>query len=422
MSRQSVELRERRARIVAEIRSLTDKAHQEKRDFNGEEQQTFDKGMSDVDNLLGQIERMEKLEAAEREIATMGESRGVPAGDGGSLADDPNERLAAAKRRAAYRHWLQTGEVQAAIRDDRRRAELRDTIIGTDSKGGYLILPVELTTDIVKPLNDLVFVRRLATITKVTQAKALGIRKRSTRMADADWTTEVAAVTEDTTGAYDRRDLTPYLCSKLAKVSMVTLMLSTEAESEIRDELAYKFGVTEEKAFLTGNGTNKPLGVFTASASGISTARDVVAANAASIVADDLVNVKYALKQQYWGNAQWALNRAVVKVIRKLKVASTTGGNDLEYVWAPGLTDGASDKILGHAYNVSEYAPGTITTGLYTALLGDFRFYRIAELVDMALQRLTELYSGTNEIGFIGRRWVDGAPIMEEAFSRLKQA
>jgi HK97 family phage major capsid protein len=54
-------------------------------------------------------------------------------------------------------------------------------------------------------------------------------------------------------------------------------MLSKDAENEVTNELGYKFGVTEEKAFLTGDGSGKPLGVFTASASGISTARDVTA-------------------------------------------------------------------------------------------------------------------------------------------------
>jgi HK97 family phage major capsid protein len=38
------------------------------------------------------------------------------------------------------------------------------------------------------------------------------------------------------------------------------------------------------------------------------------------------------------------------------------------------------------------------------------------------IQRLVELYAATNEVGFIGRRWVDGAPVLDEAFARLKMA
>lgn len=428
MSLASVQLRERRATIVAEIRSLTDKAHEEKRAFTPEEEQTFDKGMADVDKIGSQIEKMEKLEGVERELAAAGHARGAAAGDDGAeLLTGEQRDLASRRRLAAVRHWMRTGEIRSEIRPDTNRlAELRDTIIGTDSRGGYLIAPVELAAGIMKPLNDAVFVRKwceeTGSITRVTQAKALGIRKRSTRMADADWTTEVTAVTEDTTGAYGRRDLTPALCSKLAKISLLTLSLSDEAEREIMDELAYKFAITEEKAFMTGDGTAKPLGIFVASANGISTGRDVPTAGATAITGDDLINLKFSLKAQYWANAKWVLNRAVVKAVRKLKVATTTGGNDLEYVWNPGLREGVADTILGHPYGVSEYAPGTITTGLYTAVLGDFRYYRIAEVNAMMIQRLTELYAGTNEVGFIGRRWVDAACVLDEAFARLKQA
>ena len=40
----------------------------------------------------------------------------------------------------------------------------------------------------------------------------------------------------------------------------------------------------------------------------------------------------------------------------------------------------------------------------------------------MELQRLAELYAETNQIGFIGRQEVDGMPVLEEAFARLKTA
>jgi HK97 family phage major capsid protein len=266
--------------------------------------------------------------------------------------------------------------------------------------------------------------RRLATITQVTDAKKLGIRKMTTGMADANWTTEVAAVTEDTAMAFDRRDLEPYLLSKLAKISLRTLMLAADAESIVRDELAYKFGITEEKAFLTGDGSSKPLGVFTASASGISTGRDVSTGNTSTaITADGLIEAKFSIKQDYLNSpsAGWIFHRTAVKNIRKLKVASS-GGNDLEYLWQPGLTEGAPDRILDIPYYMSEYAPATFTTGLYVGLLGNFAYYRIAEVAALVIQRLVELYAATNEVGLIGRRWVDGAPILEEAFARVKLA
>ena len=418
----SVQLREERAGKVKRARSILDKAKAESRDLSSEETQEYDRIIGDVDTMKAKIDQMEKLETLEAEQSEpmervlgnlTAEQRYVAAGDKGG----------APLHRAEYRQWLRTGEYRSGefrTLQQKLGAEYRDTIIGTDSKGGYLIVPTAISPDLVKAINDQVFMRGLATVTQVTEAKKLGIRKMLTRMADADWTTEVAAVTEDTTMAFDRRDLEPYLLTKLAKVSIRTLTLAADAEATVNDELAYKFGVTEEKAFLTGNGTSKPLGVFTASASGISTGRDVSTDNTSTaLTADGLINAKYSIKQGYLNSpkAGWIFHRDTVKMIRKLK-ASGTG----DYIWQPGIAAGAPDRILDIPYYMSEYAPNTFTTGLYVGIIGNFSFYRIAELNVMFMQRLVEKYSDTNEVGFIGRRFVDGAPVLEEAFARVKLA
>lgn len=439
----SVELREERASLVAQARAIQKKAADESRDLNDEESAEFDRMMDDVDKMKSKIDRCEKLESAEQEMEATTGRRSQPlevAVRERNTRDLATQTADGEKRKAlAFRNWLKSGDYSPELQEERHRAsflrgELRDTVISTDAKGGYLITPVKLADDIVRMMNDMVFIRRLATaagaVTTVTDAKKLGIRKKLTHMADADWTTEVAAVTEDTAMTWGRRDLEPYLCSKLAKISIRTLLLSTEAETEVRNELAYMFGVTEEKAFLTGDGNSKPLGVFTASANGISTGRDVAAAAATTFTADNLIDMKYTLKAPYRRDptAAWIVSREFVKRVRKLKVASTTGGNDLEYIWSPGLVGGEPDRILDIPYEESEFAPNTFTTGLYVAVLGCFRFYRIAQvgqsmgIPDVMLQRLVELYAATNEVGFIGRRWVDGAPVLEEAFARLKMA
>ena len=182
----------------------------------------------------------------------------------------------------------------------------------------------------------------------------------------------------------------------------------------VRERLQYKFGITEEKAFMTGNGSQKPLGLFTASADGISTDRDEAGDNTATkIVPDTLITAKYKLKGQYHPRARWIMHRDVMAAVRKLK-----DGNG-QYLWQPGIQGGAPDRILDMPYTLSEYAPNTMTTGLYVAMLGDYRYYWIAEALDMQLQRLSELYAETNQTGFIGRMEVDGMPVLEEAFVRV---
>jgi HK97 family phage major capsid protein len=422
MAAKSVELREQRMTVVKNLRELTDKADAEKRDLTAEEQGQWDRGMVDVDKLEKRYTDLERFEAVERSANEDGERRSKP------LESRSGERTGpdVAKSRADFRHYLSTGELRGAMTPG--QGETRDTVITTASKGGFLILPVEISADIVKPINDMVYIRgvceKAGSLTKVKEAQKLGIRLRTTRMADADWTTEVQAVTEDTTGAYGRRDLEPQQVSKLAKISLRTLALSVDAEKEVNNELAYKFAITEEKAYMIGSGTGQPLGIFTASANGLPASQDVATATAGVLAADDLINVKYSLKQGHQNDpaTRWFLSREAVKRIRKLKVASTVGGNDLEYVWAPGLVSGQPDKILDIPYCQSEYVPNTFATGLYVAALMNLRYYRIAELDVVFMQRLVELYAATGEVGFIGRRWLDAAVVLAEAGARLKLA
>ncbi|MGH8428863.1 MAG: phage major capsid protein, partial [Solimonas sp.] len=261
-------------------------------------------------------------------------------------------------------------------------------------------------------------IRGLARKFSVTSAESLGVPSLDTDISDADWTTELAIGGEDSSMAFGKRELHPHPLGKLVKVSNKLLRVAAlSPESLVRDRLAYKFGVTEEKAFMTGDGAGKPLGVFTASAQGISTARDVSTGNTAtSIGADGLIEAQHTLKPQYWASARWIFHRDAVKQIRKLKYGQG------QYLWQPGLRGGVPNEILGMPYIMSEYAPNTFTTGLYVGIIGDFSQYWIADALTLQVQRLVELYAATNQTGFIGRLETDGMPALEEAFVRVKLA
>ncbi len=166
---------------------------------------------------------------------------------------------------------------------------------------------------------------------------------------------------------------------------------------------------------MTGNGTNKPLGIFTASNAGIPTSRDVAASGTTAITCDDLIDVKYALKGQYHPRAQWVMHRDLVKMVAKLKNTATG-----EYVWQPSTQAGQPDRLLGSAVNMSEFAPNTYTAGLYAAVYGDFDFYWICDADQLTLQVLNELYAVNNQVGYLFQYFGDGAPVCAEAFARLK--
>jgi HK97 family phage major capsid protein len=185
----------------------------------------------------------------------------------------------------------------------------------------------------------------------------------------------------------------------------------------VLNRLAYKFGITTEKAYMVGTGAQQALGVFTASNNGIPTTRDYSTGNTqTSIMMDGIIGAKYQLKGNYMPRARWIFHRDAMAQIAKLK------DGDGQYIWRGSTVTGEPDRLCNLPYHMSEYAPNTFTAGLYVGILGDFSQYWIADALDMEVQRLVELYAESNQIGLIGRMETDGMPVIGEAFVRVKLA
>ncbi len=403
-------LRERRGRLVQEMRDLLDAAETQGRDLNDDEQARYD-GMFDEQERLGsQAAREERQQELDRRMAERAST---------TSADHPQDEArpqsagprATSEYRAAFSRFLQAGASSLASE------EVRALQAGTSTSGGYLVAPEQFVTELIKAVDDQVSIRKLARTFQVPQAASLGAPSLESDPADADWTTELATGSEDTSMAFGKRALFPNPLAKRIKISQQLLRQALIGpEALVIDRLSYKFAVTQEKAFMTGSGASQPLGVFTPSASGISVNRDVTAGTTTSPTFDGLIDVKFALKAQYWPSAKFVMHPQAIKRISKLK------DGDGQYLWRQSVREGEPDTLLGFGLIPSEFAPSTFTTGQYIGILGDFSHYWIADAVDMQIQRLNELYAETNQVGFIGRLETDGAPVLEEAFVRLRLA
>lgn len=440
MSQATLQKREQRAKLVADAQKINDLAVSEKRSMTAEETVTFDKHMDDVDKLKGEIDSEEGEEKRSQRLAAA--KTGLDASAGRTVAAaTPSQVTAVAKWQKKYEarkqkfgegyakrglpeynkafgKWLARGEKGCGEQERRSIQEVRALQADADVVGGYLIPPVQFVNKLILFLKDLVFIRQLATVIPVNAAQSLGVPSLDADPSDAIWTSELATGAEDNTMAFGRRDLSPHPLAKRIKLSNKMLRLAPDAEALVMDRLAYKFAITEEKAFLTGTGAQQPLGVFTATGMGIDTSRDVSTGNTTgSVTVDGLMEAKYTLKAQYQQNkaTSWLFHRTTVKMIRKLKDANG------QYIWSPGL-GGEPDMILEKPFYMSEYVPNTYTTGLYVGIIGDWNFYWIADALNMAMQRLDELYAETNQTGFIARRELDAMPVLAEAFVRVKLA
>lgn len=437
----SRELRQEQGELVHQSRAILERAEKEKRARTTEEEAELARIDADLDKLDPEIDRVTKLESREAKLA---QPANAPLARPGTQSADidmeqrdvedmfakrfgpmgraiarriPGQHHAGRAYRAAFDRWLVAprGSGISTLSADEQRA----LSMGVAAQGGYTVPQEEFIAELIKTMDNQSVLRGLSRTFQIPQSQTLGAPSLAADASDPDWTTELLVGSADSTMAFGRREMRTNPLAKYIRVSDKLLRASPLGmEAIVRDRLAYKQAVAQSTGFNTGSGINQPLGVYTADANGISTARDVETVTSTALDPDKFITARYTLRQPYWPNARWHLHRTFLSKLRQLKSDLAQGGN---YLWQPGLTVGAPNSFLDFPYVVDEYAPSYSAsyTG-YVAILGDFQHYWIADALDVRFQRLDELFALTNEVAFIIRSECDGAPVLEDAFVRCK--
>jgi HK97 family phage major capsid protein len=400
-----IEMRQERASLWEQAKALNETTLAENRDFTALEQEQYDKLTAKMDSLRGQIDRTEKIMNEGQFLSTSAQEPIRTEPTGKINQRNTNEY------RAAFERFILNGPSALS------HAEVKAMQADSDQDGGYWVMPQQMSEGLIKDVDDAVIVRQLSTGRTITQAKSLGVVTLAEDLDDAEWTTELKTGSRDDL-KLGQRELRPHPAAKRVRISNTLLRLTAGgAESVVRERLAYKHAITAEKAYMTGDGNQKPLGLFTASDKGIPTSRDVSDGNTATgIKFDGLINSLYSLKSAYQLRSSWLFHRDATKDIRKLK------DGEGQYLWQPSVIAGEPDLLLGRPFYMSEFAPNTFTSGQYVGIIGDFSYYWYVDALDIQIQRLVELYAETNETGFISRWEGDAMPILGNAFSRVKLA
>lgn len=453
-------LKATRAEHIAAARKLLDKANAEKRELNTEERSQYDTAHGEAKKLKTRIDDEERQLQLDDEARSTRPPVNPAAGGGegpGGGEDDPeardlneaNDALRAdtEEARALARIFKQiTGRDSGSPNEFRRQAfrQLEKSARGSaqyfrafeqlirtgrpgaglievrndmqaDSQvdGGFMLAPAQMVSTLIKTLDNTVHVRGFATRFATGHA-GLGAVSLDADVDDFDWTTELA--TGDTTGVQlGKREMRPHPLAKRSLFSKTLARNAPDVIALLNQRLAYKLGITQEKAYLTGNGQQKPLGVMTASNDGVPTSRDFSTGNAATeIKVDGLKTAKYALKSEHRRKARWMFHRDAIAQIDKLK-----DGNG-QYLWQPSTQAGQPDRLLNIPVDESEYMPNTFTSGQYVGILANWEYYWILDSLDLAIQVLVELYAGSNKNGIHARYEGDGMPVLAEAFARVK--
>jgi HK97 family phage major capsid protein len=389
-----LELYEKRGKAVADARAFLDAKRGAGDILSAEDSAAYERMEAEIVALGREIERETRLSETEAALRLPGSA---------PLAGRPGEQPSdAPKTGRASKDY--TAAMLTALRSNFRKIEnVLET--GNDANGGFLV-PEEYDSRLIDGLTEENILRKLGTTIRTSGEHKINIAGAKPAAA---WIGEGQALTfGDATFAQISLD-----AHKLHVAVKVTNELlfdnAFNLEGYLLDQFAKALANAEEDAFLNGDGTNRPLGLFAAVGGGqigLTTA-------GAAIVADEIINLVYALKRPYRKNAAFISNDATLAPIRKLK--DSTG----QYLWQPSFQAGEPDKLLGYPIYTSAYVP-QIAPGATPLAFGDFSYYNIGDRGTRSFAELKELFAGNDMTGFVAKERVDGKLVLAEAVQILK--
>ena len=383
-----LELREKRNKAWEAAKAFLESRRTEKGTLTAEDDATYTQMEQEINDLGKEIARLERQEALEAEL-NRPVNQPLTNKPGSGRGEEPKTGRA-------------SGEYRKAMLDAFRSNFKRVSNIlqeGVDADGGYLV-PEEYDRRLIDTLSEENIMRRLATI--ITTSGEHKINIAATKPA-ASWIEEGGALTfGDATFSQILLD-----AHKLHVAIKVTEELlydnAFNLEGYILDQFGKALGNAEEDAFLNGDGTGKPLGLFAATGGGT-----VAGTLTAAIKSDDMLDLVYALKRSYRKKASFIMNDKTLSSLRKLK------DNNGAYIWQPSYQAGEPDRVLGYAVHTSAYAPEDAIA------FGDYKYYNIGDRGTRSFSELRELFAGNGMIGYVAKERVDGKLILPEAVQILK--
>ena len=302
------------------------------------------------------------------------------------------------------------------------RAKAADVQISVDAQGGFA-LPTEVASSIIALQHERSPIRSLVggistSTTDYSQLVSIG-------GAASGWVGETAA--RANTGSPELAKISAVFGEVFASPKAYQHVLEDSmfnVEAWLSAEVAREFSEQENKAFLDGNGTNKPVGIL----NGLDTTSAYTAGDATrsfgkyqviksgeasnlGATSDAVINLLRSVvlntKTGYLAGAKFMMNRATHNVLVDLK---TTDG---EYFLQRNITEAAASRIFGFEIVINDDM-ADIGAGNMPVIFGDFGAgYQVVDRVGVSMLR--DPYSAHGAVSFYTRKRVGSMLLNTEA-------
>ena len=338
-------------------------------------------------------------------------------GNGGGQIDP-----AVAEHTTAFNSWFRRGDraIDADLHDLEVSAALTTD---SDPDGGYLV-PEEMSNEIDRVVGTVSAMRGLATVMPI----GVDVYKKLVSMggSGSGWVGEKEGRPETDTPTL--RELifnTQELYANPAATQRALDDARLDIAQWLANEVSVEFAEQEGLAFITGDGVNKPRGVmsydtvandsYTWGKIGhiVSGKADGFLAPTTSVSpADCLIDLYYALKQQYRNGATWLMSDATMGKVRKFK------DPDGNFIWAPPSGTAEVPTILNKPVSTDDNMPA-VAAGKLPISFGNFkRGYLIIDR--FGIRVLRDPFTNKPYVHFYTTKRVGGGVQNFEAIKHLK--
>lgn len=399
-----------------EIRELIEqqgKAFEEFKKSNDERLAALEKdeARSELEEKTDRInDELGRLSAAVDELAKKANRPGAPGAEG--------DEALQAEHKSAWIKWVRKGD-DAGLADIERKA----MNVGTPADGGYAV-PIQQDRDIMRLLTDLSPMRQVC---RVMTVGTEDYRKLVNLGGTASgWVGETDA--RPATAGPTLAQLKPSFGELYANPEVTQKALDDiffNVEGELSQDISESFAVLEGKAFLSGTGTNQPVGLLTAktsaeadSARAFGTVQHIATGVADSFPAKDpadiLIDLIYSMKAGYRTGAQFMVNSMTLATMRKWK------DGDGNYIWQPAMQNGQPGSIFGYGYVTNEDMPSAGAGAIPVVFANFQQAYTIFDR--MGIRSLRDPYTNKPFVGFYTTKRVGSMIANTQAVKFLKCA
>lgn len=399
-----------------EIRELIEqqgKAFEEFKKSNDERLAALEKGeaRSELEEKTDRInDELGRLSAAVDELAKKANRPGAPGAEG--------DEALQAEHKTAWLKWVRKGD-DAGLADIERKA----MNVGTPADGGYAV-PIQQDRDIMRLLTDLSPMRQVC---RVMTVGTEDYRKLVNLGGTASgWVGETDA--RPATAGPTLAQLKPSFGELYANPEVTQKALDDiffNVEGELSQDISESFAVLEGKAFLSGTGTNQPVGLLTAktsaeadSARAFGTVQHIATGVADNFPAKDpadiLIDLIYSMKAGYRTGAQFMVNSMTLATMRKWK------DGDGNYIWQPAMQNGQPGSIFGYGYVTNEDMPSAGAGAIPVVFANFQQAYTIFDR--MGIRSLRDPYTNKPFVGFYTTKRVGSMIANTQAVKFLKCA